>query len=57
MQTTQAELQGCNNNVGYRQVWVILKQMHGLVVKRYCAVLPKYERYIVTCISMQCILL
>ena len=34
--TIQAELQGCSNNIGYRQMWVVLKQKHGLVVKRYC---------------------
>jgi len=42
--TIQAELQGCSSNIGYRQMWVVLKQKHGLVVKRYeryCAIIPE----------------
>jgi len=29
------ELDGCNNNIGYRQMWAVLRQKHGLSVKQY----------------------
>ena len=32
------ELRGCNSNIGYRQMWAVLKDKHSLVVVLCCAV-------------------
>ncbi len=38
MYILQEELRGCNSNIGYRQMWAVLKDKHSLIVKR-CVVL------------------
>ena len=44
----QRELEGCRNNIGYRQMWMILKQKYALTVKRYMHV------FFCICTSSKC---
>ena len=49
----QEELKGCSGNIGYRQMWAVLREKHHLVVKRYSTMLSYYP----VCSRIKCLVI